>query len=87
MLSDWWYVWIVVLFLLLLPPIGYGWGYRRWGPPLPRYFQRRRAQRATAGNAPSTFNHHAWGWGGDLVWFVLVLGAFWATWAALSRSR
>jgi hypothetical protein len=67
------------MFLFLVPPMGYGWGYRGWGPPYPRYIQRRRAQQAEAANGPSaSFNHHAWGWGGDFLWMILLIGAFWA---------
>jgi len=31
----WWWLLFVVIFLLL--PLGYGWGYRGWGPP---YYRR-----------------------------------------------
>jgi hypothetical protein len=24
------------------------------------------------------YDHHAWGWGGDLVWMLLLIGMFWA---------
>jgi hypothetical protein len=32
MIGSWWFLWTVFLFLFLVPPIGYGWGYRGWGP-------------------------------------------------------
>jgi hypothetical protein len=48
MTSSWWFIWLVVMFLFLAPPIGYGWGYRGWGAPYPRYIQRRRGQQAAA---------------------------------------
>jgi len=54
------------MFLVLMPSLGYGWGYRGWGPPYPRYVQRRRAQRAAVGGGSASFDHQAWGWGGDL---------------------
>jgi hypothetical protein len=77
MLGSWWLFWLFFMFLFLVPPVGYGWGYRGWGPPYPRFIQRRRArQAATKGIA--THDHHAWGWGGDLVWMVLLIGMFWA---------
>jgi hypothetical protein len=41
MYGSWWLLWWVFLLVFLLPPVGYGWGYRRWGPPYPSYFQRR----------------------------------------------
>lgn len=78
MMFSWWWMWMLVMFVFLLPPMGYGWGYRSWGPPYPRYIQRRRAARAAASNDPATFNHQSWGLGGDFVWFVLFCGAFWA---------
>jgi hypothetical protein len=85
MISSWWLMWMAFMFLLLVLPLGYGWGYRDWGPPYPRYIQRRRGQRATAIGRAATFNHHSWGWGGDFVWMVLIIGVFWAAWAVLSR--
>lgn len=77
MVSSWWWLWVVFMFLILLPPMGYGWGYRGWGPPYPRFIQRRRATRAAASGSSAQFDHHAWGWGGDLIW----LGSFiWMIW-------
>lgn len=78
MLGSWWLLWLVVMFLFLVPPVGYGWGYRGWGPPYPRYWQRRRGQRAVATGETLDFDHHAWGWGGDFVWMMLLIGMFWA---------
>jgi hypothetical protein len=75
MMNSWWFLWMAFMFLLLAPPLGYGWGYRGWGPPYPRYVQRRRGQRAVVAGAPATFNHHAWGWGGDFVWMVFFAGS------------
>jgi hypothetical protein len=76
MLSSWW-LWMAFMFFLLVPPLGYGWGYRGWGPPYPRYIQRRRGQQAAATGGPANFNHHSWGWAGDFVWMVLFIGLFW----------
>lgn len=81
MMGSWWFFWMLFIFLFLVPPLGYGWGYRRWGLPYPRYIQRRRAA-AMGGSGP--FNHQAWGFGGDFVWMVLVIGVLWAC-AALWR--
>lgn len=53
--------------------MGYGWGYRGWGPPYPQDVQRRRGARATAIGVSTTFNHQPWGWGGDFLWIVLFL--------------
>ena len=74
MFGAWWLFWLIFL-LFLIAPTGYGWGYRKWGPPYPRYIQRRRA--AAIGGSP-TFNHQAWGFTGDFVWMVMIIGVFWA---------
>jgi hypothetical protein len=74
---SWWIVW-VVMFMFLVPPIGYGWGYRGWGPPYPSYYQRRRHQQALAMNGPSGYDHYSWSWGGDLIWLMFMVGACWA---------
>lgn len=85
-MSSWWLLWMVFIFVFLVSPVGYGWGYRSWGPPYPRYVQRRRALRSsTTGSSPTsggspTFNHEAWGWRGDFVWMVILLGVVWAAW-------
>jgi len=76
MMGSWWLLWMVFIFIFLVPPIGYGWGYRRWGPPYPRYIQRRRA--AALGGSETTQDHQAWGYGGDFVWMVVMIGVFWA---------
>lgn len=76
MISGWW-LWTAFLFIFLLLPIGYGSGYRRWGPPYPRYIQQRRAQRAAARGGALSFDHHAWGWRGDFVWVMLFVFTFW----------
>ncbi len=78
MMSSWWLIWMVFMFVLLLPPLGYGWGYRGWGPPYPRYVQRRRAQQAAASGGSAPLDHQSWGWGGDVVWWGLLLGLLWA---------
>jgi len=75
MMLSWGWVFLSFFVLFLVTPIGYGWGYRRWGPPYPRYVQRRRSERAGATSSP--FNHQAWGWGGDVVWLALVLCVVW----------
>jgi len=77
MVITWWTLWIVFLFVFLLSPIGYGWGYRGWGPPYPRYIQRRRGARAVKDGDADPFDHHAWGWGGDFIWMVLFIWIFW----------
>jgi hypothetical protein len=79
--SDWW-MWVLFLGLFMLPA-AYGWRVRSWGPPLPSYLQRRRAERATAAGPVDTsnaaaFDHHAWGWGGDVLWIMLIAWIMWS---------
>jgi hypothetical protein len=76
MVISWWWLGIAFMFLFIVPPVGYGWGYRGWGPPYPRYIQRRRGQQAVAVGSPAAFNHHSWGWGGDFVWMMLLIAMF-----------
>ena len=75
-MHNWMFVWMFVMFVMLTPPIGYGWGYRGWGPPYPRYIQGRRAEQAPV--TDKSFDHRAWGWGGDAVWTFVLLGMLWA---------
>jgi hypothetical protein len=73
-----WWFWMALMLIFLLP-VGYGWGYRGWGAPYPSYVQRRRMQSA----GTSTFDHLAWGRGGDFVWglmlfdVVFIMALFW----------
>jgi hypothetical protein len=79
MSSTWLWLWFAVMLVVLVPWLGYGWGYRGWGPPYPRYIQRRRA----AAGASTGVDHGSWGWHGDAIWGVLLIAAFWmvtATW-------
>jgi hypothetical protein len=76
MFGSLWFIWFAFMFMFLLAPIGYGWGYRGWGVPYPSYVQRRRAQ--LAGNRGTAFDHQAWGRGGDIVWLVIIVGSVWA---------
>lgn len=78
MMGSWWVIWMLCIIVFLAPPLGYGWGYRGWGPPYPRYVQRRRAlQAASATESSSGFSHHSWGWGGDLMWLMLLVAMIW----------
>lgn len=71
-----WYWWLAVMFFMLVAPVGYGWGYRGWGPPFPSYLQRRREAKATV-SLDSGFDYYAWGWGGDLMWVMFLFWFFW----------
>jgi len=87
MIGGWWLLCVAFMFLFLVPTISYGWGFRGWGPPYPSYIQRRRALLAPALLARTTsdssdsivFDHRAWGWVGDLVWVVFIVGVLAAT--------
>ena len=78
MINAWWILWMAFMFLFLVSPVTYGWGYRGWGPPYPRYIQIRRVLRATALVQPADPRHQSWGWGGDIVWVVLLVAGGWA---------
>jgi hypothetical protein len=77
MIISWWWLWIVFIIVFAISPIGYGWGYRGWGPPYPRYLQRRRGSRAAGSGQPVLMDHYAWGWGGDFVWLMVIIALCW----------
>jgi hypothetical protein len=85
MTNTLWFLWMGFMFLFLISPVGYGWSYRGWGPPLPRYIQRRRAVRASFTDVAAANRHQAWGWGGDFIWVVLLVGGSWAAAGLLLR--
>ena len=78
MMGGWWLWWVLLMFVFIVPPVGYGWGYRGWGAPYPRYLQRRRATQALASGNESGFDHQSWSWGGDFVWMMFSIWIFWA---------
>jgi hypothetical protein len=84
MANVWWFVWMAVMLLLLLPLLGYGRGYRRWGLANPRSLQRRGAQRAVALGNQSAFDHQAWGFNGHIVWIAIAVGVVLAVSVCLS---
>jgi hypothetical protein len=80
-----WHLWYFAMFTILIPVVAYGWGYRGWGPPFPRFIQRRRANVATGPSSATAetmdgrytaFNPEGWGWVGDLVWFSFAIALF-----------
>jgi hypothetical protein len=77
MMSSWVLWWMIFMLLFFATPIGYGWGYRKWGAPYPRYIQRRRGQKASADGNSTDFDHESWRWGGDLVWLAFLIGVIW----------
>jgi hypothetical protein len=72
---SWWWLWMVFLLVWMIPT-GYGWGYRGWGPPYPRFVQRRRGPPIADADSP-TPHHLSWGWGGDFVWTMFLIGMMW----------
>jgi hypothetical protein len=76
-MNQFWLIWLAFLIMFLIAPIGYGWGYRGWGAPYPRYVQQRRADQART-ISEGTFDHLAWGRAGDLVWLGLAIAVVWA---------
>jgi len=77
MMGSWWLLWMIFMFFLLVSPVGYGWGYRGWGPPYPTYLQRRRSQQLAASGANGPYSHESWGFGGDLLWMIFFFGLLW----------
>ena len=78
MIGTWWFYCLLLMLVVTLASVGYGWGYRGWGPPYPRYVQRRRHLRAHAAGSTAV-TYQAWGWGGDFVWVAAVIGILWFT--------
>lgn len=77
--AGWWWWWIAFVIIFFLLPLGYGWGYRGWGP----WYQRRRR---IPGTRPADLpegqplpEETAAGWGclGIIVWIILVLAIVW----------
>jgi hypothetical protein len=78
MINMSWMLWAFVMCALLLAPMGYGWGYRGWGAPVPSYVQRRRQKAATASGIAINADYRAWGYVGDFIWVMLIIGTIWA---------
>lgn len=77
-LSSFWILGLAVVFMVLAPSVSYGWAYRGWGPPYPRFVQQRRRAYAEARGPNGPVNHQAWGRAGDFVWVGLFIGVLWA---------
>ena len=48
------------------------------GSALPEVYPATPRGQAAATGGSADFNHHSWGWGGDFVWGVLLMGLLWA---------
>ena len=77
MLGTWWMLWMVFMLILWVVPMGYGWGYRGWGPPYPTYLQRRRSDALAARGMAGPYKHESWGWGGDFLWVMFFVAMIW----------
>jgi hypothetical protein len=86
-MDSWWLLWLVCMFAFLVLWLGYGSGLRKWGPPYPKYIERRRERHAANMGAATTFNHRAWGASSVFVWAAIVVGIFGAVVAILILLR
>lgn len=78
----WFLLWLLFVVFLLVLPLGYGWGYRGWGPPYPSYYRRRRAAAAAdpavdPGADTSVEEAAAWGALDELLWVVVAVAILW----------
>jgi hypothetical protein len=74
----WLLFWILFVVFLFVVPLGYGWGYRGWGPPYPSYYQRRRRAAATRDPlADADADRQEWGMVADALWIVVIVAIVW----------
>ena len=62
---GWWWWWLAFTLIFFLLPLGYGWGYRGWGP----WYRRRRP---VDGDIDA-----GWGAAGIFLWIVLFIAIVW----------
>jgi hypothetical protein len=78
---GWWWWWIAFLVIFFLLPLGYGWGYRGWGP----WYRRGRRTRSGTDTLPAdssaTGAETGWGCLGTLLWVVLIIAIIWIIFA------
>ncbi len=74
--NGWWWWWLAFLVIFFLIPLGYGWGYRGWGPWYRRR-GRRRAEIRTDLPAGDVGDEVGWGALGVFLWIVLILAIIW----------
>lgn len=72
----WLILWLVFVLSLVLLPLGYGWGYRSWGPPRPPH---RRARPETPAEDRTAAEREIDGWGvlALVVWVALTVALVW----------
>lgn len=82
---EWWWFWLAFLLVFLVLPLGYGWGYRGWGPPYPAYYRRRRTPSGriveervqTERDVAVADDASGWGALADVLWLILAIAAIW----------
>lgn len=73
----WLLIWILFVVVLLAIPVGYGWGYRGWGPPYPRYYNRRGRPTGAPAEAGIAYEDDDWGVLGDILWVIAAVAVVW----------
>jgi hypothetical protein len=82
--NGWWWWWIAFVLIFFLIPLGYGWGYRGWGP----WYRRRGPGTSPPGEVPPSpapsdmrrgpvGDETGWGWGAAFLWFILIIAIIW----------
>ena len=73
--TGWWWWWLLFLVVFFLLPLGYGWGYRGWGP----WYRRGTNTRISRGTIPPDEPDldRGWGWISSFIWVVLLIAIIW----------
>lgn len=78
--AGWWWWWMAFWVIFFILPLGYGWGYRGWGPWYRRSGRspRVRPSSTSVGTELTPAEVEA-GWGclGIALWIILVIAIFW----------
>lgn len=72
--AGWWWWWLIFVIIFFFIPLGYGWGYRGWGP---WYRRRRRPPTVAPGTEPVPGDDTGWGCAGGLLWIILIIAIIW----------
>lgn len=84
---GWWWWWIAFVLIFFLLPLGYGWGYRGWGPWYRRGPPRSRGTSLPDRREPFEPIDTGWGWLGIALWIILIIAIVWAIGAWDWRGR
>lgn len=83
--GPWFWWWLAFLLIFFVLPVGYGWGYRGWGP----WYRRRPIDRRSPMNGGTAYvperrmqvraGYAGEGWndGSGVLWLVLIVAAMW----------